>query len=113
MAAETTRASEIVERAEALSEAIRTTTRAHAFSRDVDAFAQLLREVPDWPRFAFSADAIALFRSLAELVIARIEARLNSDRPERLQVQLAAGVYDIRRSLEEIDRWCRHFGERS
>ena len=101
---------EVVEQALAISDAVRRATHRHAFQRAVGAFVQLLTTIPDYAPREFSSDAIAVLCSLAEGVITHIEERLSTGRdPERVKVDLAEAVYDIRRALEEIDTWHRHY----
>ena len=83
------------------------------FNRAVREFVRVLRTVPDCARAEISDGAIQVLRHLAERVIEQIEHRLASgeDRPS-LQQDLAAAVYDIRSTLEQVDHWQRHFAGR-
>ena len=103
-------APELVERALAISDAVRRATHRHAFHRQIGAFVQLLATIPDYAPRDFSSEAIAVLRTLAEGVIAHIEERLSTiGDSHRIRVDLAETVYDIRRALEEIDTWRRHY----
>lgn len=110
MAMDINAAPELVERAVAISGAVRRSTRRRAFHREVEAFAQLLAAVPDCSPREFANEEIAVLRSLAEDVIASIEERLSAGGDsEHVKVYLAEAVYDIRRALEEMHIWRRHY----
>jgi hypothetical protein len=102
--------SEVVTRAVAVSDTIRHATRRKAFGTSVNAFTQLLVTVPDYAPRGWSADSIARLGALAEDVISRIEQRVGTgDDSSAVQLDLVEAVYEIRRALEEIDRWRRHY----
>jgi len=76
-------------------------------------FAHLLTTVPDYPPREFSTDSIGVLAQMAEDVITRIERRVSTgDDSGAVQLDLVEAVYDIRRALEEIDRWRRHYARR-
>ena len=92
---------------------------AHGLSPDVSGktfqkltreFVSALAQVPDWPAADFTPVEIEQLSTTADDVIAMIEQRIEAgaDRPA-VQQDLAATIYDIRRNLEEISRWRRHF----
>jgi hypothetical protein len=100
---------DILTNAAVLSDTIQRTDRRRAFVAAVTRFVQLLATVPDHPSRELSADSVAALSGLAESVISRIESRVSTaNDPGAVQVDLIASVYDIRRDLEEIDRWRRH-----
>jgi len=78
--------------------------------RAITNFIAGLRTIPDGPHDQASSDQIVALQSLAERVIERIEDRLSeaSDRAG-VQLGLAESVYSIRRSLEEVEYWRRHY----
>lgn len=101
---------DVVRQAVELAGAIRETARRRAFEKAVRGFVQLLATVPDHPAREFSGEQIEVLRTLAESVIDRIEERISvDDDPASVQMELAGAVYEIRRRLENIDQWRRHF----
>jgi hypothetical protein len=59
---------------------------------------------------SFHAISIALLTTLGEEVIARIEERVSAGvDSDSVQRELVSDVYGIRREVEEVDRWHRHF----
>lgn len=101
----------MVARVEALAGEIAGTRHGRSFGHAVDQFVELLGSVPDLGPGELAATDIARLRDLAEGVIQLIELRLESDddRQSR-QRNLAGGVYKIRRQLEQIELWRRHYG---
>ena len=100
----------IVTKAVALSETIQRANRPHALEAAVTEFTHLLTTVPDHAPRELSTDSIGLLARLAEDVITRIERRVSSgDDSGAVQLDLVEAVYGIRRALEEIDRWRRHY----
>jgi hypothetical protein len=81
--------------------------------RAITDFIAGLRTIRDGLPDQSSADQIAALQSLAERVIDRIEDHLAdaSDRND-IQLGLAVSVYAIRRSLEEIVYWHKHYTHR-
>jgi hypothetical protein len=74
-------------------------------------FLKLMREfVPDFPAAEFTTLEIEQLSATAEQVIEAIERRLENSRDRvATQQELAESVYEIRRELEEITRWRRHY----
>jgi hypothetical protein len=80
-------------------------------------FLKLMREfvgglahVPDFPAAEFTPLEIEQLSATAEQVIEAIERRLeNSKDRVATQQELAESVYEIRREMEEITRWRRHY----
>ncbi len=102
--------SDVLTQAVEASEGIQQARRRHAFEDAVRAFTRVLRTVPDYAPHALSSDAVGGLRTLAEGVIARIEERVATARdPCGVQVDLVERVYEIRRALEEIEIWRRHY----
>jgi hypothetical protein len=83
---------------------------SRAFLKSVRDFVAALSRVPDYPAGTFSPVEIAQLSSTSERVIGSIETRIESRQdPSGIQQQLAESIYDVRRELEEIGRWRRHF----
>ena len=71
---------------------------------------RLLASVPDFPAGTFSEAEVARLASLSDDVIERIETRVASEGDSAAdQQRLVEAVYVIRRALEEIDHWRRHY----
>ena len=95
-----------VAKAVELVETIRTTKHSHTFEKAVEGFVRVLAAVPDYSAAAFSDDAVGVLLSLSEQVI---EQRIDTQQDrESVQQDIVESVYDIRRALEDIDRWRRH-----
>jgi hypothetical protein len=102
---------DLVNAAAAQFEAVRQARHHRALEYEAAAFTRLLATVPDHHApGALGMDAIARLRELAESVIVEIERCVRSRQSsDAAQVHLVSWVYDIRRELEEIDRWSRHY----
>ncbi len=73
-------------------------------------FVGALAHVPDFPAAEFTPIEIEQLSATAEQVIEAIERRLeNSKDRVATQQELAESVYEIRREMEEITRWRRHY----
>jgi len=73
-------------------------------------FVGALAHVPDFPAAEFTPIEIEQLSATAEHVIEAIERRLeNSKDRVATQQELAESVYEIRREMEEITRWRRHY----
>jgi len=73
------------------------------------AFIDLLGTVPDEAADALSAGDAVTLQQLAEQVIDSIEARIAGTSRAKDAQTLASDVYEIRRQLEEVNRWRRHY----
>ena len=101
---------DVMAKAVEFAETTRTTKNGHAFENAVQGFVRLLGTVPDSPPAAFSDDAVGSLQGSSEQVIAQIEQRVDTQQDSAsVQQDIVEAVYDIRRALEEIDRWRRHF----
>jgi hypothetical protein len=101
---------ELVAKVAELADTILTTKASHAFAKAVGTFVQALATVPDYPAATFSDDAVSRLLSLSEQVIEQIEQRLNTEQDRAaVQQDIVGAVYEIRRVLENIDRWRRHY----
>jgi hypothetical protein len=66
--------------------------------------------VPDYSSPVFSSEQIAKLESAGVQAIAAIEDRIETgDDAERIQLQMANAVYKLRRELEYVDSWRRHY----
>jgi hypothetical protein len=76
-------------------------------------FVRLLGSVPDCGAHEISDAEVRAMQRIAEGVIGRIEARIDAGAESAaIQRALAGTVYEIRRLLEEVYEWRRHFGAR-
>jgi len=81
----------------------------HAATR----FVRLLGTVPDCAAHEISDADVGALQKIAEGVIGRIEARIDAGADSAaIQRALAGKVYEIRRLLEEVYDWRRHFAAR-
>jgi hypothetical protein len=79
-----------------------------ALRQAVDRFVGGLSLLPDARPGALDRDEIRKIRAAAELVVAHIEELLDTIQGMSAQ-RLVSAIYEIRRLLEELDRWERHF----
>jgi hypothetical protein len=69
-----------------------------------------LGTIPDSPPADFTVSDRHRLRELADEVVEAIERRIDSGGDgEKVQQQLAGTVYEIRRRMEAIETWFRHF----
>jgi hypothetical protein len=97
-----------IHRLEQTAEVVRTATRARPFEAAVEAFVERLAMIPDYPASDASDRACDSINALSEQVIALIETRLEACASAESE-PLAAAIYEIRRLLEEIFTWRRHY----
>ena len=103
--------------ADIMFQAVEAAARVHdahwrrPFEHAAAEFVRLLGSVPDGAAHEVSDAEVGALQTLAEGVIGRIEARIDADAdPAAIQQSLAGTVYEIRRLLEEVDTWRRHYG---
>ena len=73
-------------------------------------FVGALAHVSDFPAAEFTTLEIEQLSATADRVIEAIERRLESSKDRgATQQELAESVYEIRREMEEITRWRRHY----
>ena len=91
--------------------AIDVSSRGGAFDAAVQRFVTILKSIPDYSPTEISNDDAGAIVAMAESVIGQIEARLSvGDDKERIQSDIAEGIYDIRAALEQIYIWRKHYG---
>jgi hypothetical protein len=101
---------EIVTTARTLVDDVAAAHRGRRFEDAVAAFTGLLETVPDYGPTELAASDITELTQLAEVVIRLIEARLDARHDGAgVQRDLAEAVYCIRRQLEQMDVWRRHY----
>ena len=81
------------------------------FEHAVGEFTHILGQVPDARPSELSTHDIGLLQTLSEEVIELIETRVSRAAVCGPREQmLISRLYEIRRLLEEIDQWRRHYG---
>ena len=96
--------------ASAIVDGLSTTRGGRAFASDVERFAAHLSAIPDNRITEMTAAALATASREADRIVERIEQRLESGRDGvSVKRRLASAVYDVRRSMEECERWFRHY----
>jgi hypothetical protein len=84
-----------------------------SFDDAANRFVQLLGSVPDCGAHEISDADVRTMQRIAEAVIDRIEARIDTGADSAaIQRALAGRVYEIRRLLEEVYEWRRHYAVR-
>jgi hypothetical protein len=100
----------LVARAAELSAAVRAAGSPRRFAGAVRRFEQLLAIVPDYRPLDLRPGDIEALARMSEGVIDHIEDRVGVETDsDSVQQELVMTLYDIRRDLEEIHRWHRHF----
>jgi hypothetical protein len=103
-------AAEVVKAAAAAARAMTSDPGGRGFRKRAREFVDALARVPDYPAAEFTPLEIEQLSSTAEHVIAAIERRIDEDGDaSSARQELAESIYDVRRTLEEIHRWRRHF----
>lgn len=88
---------------------VRDAEHLRPFKHAVGDFVQLLGAVPDEPAGTVSSDEARVLQSLGQDVIDHIEERIPDIASATDAQMLASSVYEIRRLLEEVTRWRRHY----
>jgi hypothetical protein len=79
------------------------------FKRAVSDFVRVLGAVPDEGADTVSNDDVRVLLGLGQDVIDRIEARVTDTSSAADAQTLVRAVYEIRRLLEEVSQWRRHY----
>ena len=102
--------SEIVTVASETAQALVQTESGRSFMKSITKIVDALSRVPDCSSTAFSSQDIARLQLAAEQAIAAIEVRIETgDDNGTVQLEMARAIYELRRELEEIDRWRQHY----
>ena len=87
----------------------RMASSGRALEDAVQQFIEVLQCVPDYPLASLPPESLRIVRARADDVITSIERWVASHNDQGYRERrLVERVYDIRRSLEYIHRWCRH-----
>jgi hypothetical protein len=93
-----------------LAETVAAATSERALAKAVRPFVAFLQTIPDSAAVEWSHDGLALVRKASEDVVETIEQLLErTEAAGSSERKLAEDIYAIRRELENIDRWERHF----
>jgi hypothetical protein len=84
--------------------------RGGAFVADVERFVAHLGAMPDNQVTDITESVAASVRREADRIVDCIENRLEhgGDRPS-IQQKLASSIYDVRRIMERVELWFRHY----
>jgi len=100
----------LVARASELSATVRAARSPRQFASGVRQFERLLAGVPDFRPLDLRPGDIEALAHMSEGLIDQIEGRVHAETdPDSVQRALVMTLYDIRRDLEEIHRWHRHY----
>jgi len=81
-----------------------------AFTHKLAHIVGILGTIPDASPLHFTKDDLVRLRELAEETVEAVERRIESGGDdEKAQQQLAGTVYEIRRRMEAVEIWFRHF----
>ena len=104
------KANELISDAQAAAHTLFPDAASAAFLKSVRDFVAALSRVPDCAADTFSSVEIAQLSSASERVILTIETRIESGQDASgIRQQLSESIDDVRRELDEISRWRRHF----
>jgi uncharacterized protein YgfB (UPF0149 family) len=99
---------DVVDALVAHGQTVLTATRGKTLAGGVRQFIETLGLFPDNPAAELSAESFEMVTNLAEQIIAHIERRIETE-DDKSNQELAESVYDIRRNVEEIYRWRKHY----
>lgn len=96
--------------ASAIVDSLSATRRGRAFVTGVERFVAHLSAIPDNGIAEMTEAALATASREADRIVERIEQRIASGGDsDAIKQRLATGIYDVRRTLEECERWFRHY----
>ncbi len=102
--------SEIVTVASEAAQALSQAAPGRIFMKSIMKIVDALSRVPDYSHAAFSSQEIAQLQLAAEQTIAAVELRIETgDDNGTVQLELARAIYELRRELEDINRWREHY----
>jgi hypothetical protein len=93
-----------------LAKAVAAAPHERALAKAVRPFVAFLQTIPDSAAAEWSHDSLAAVRNASEDVVEAIEQLLErTEAAGASERRLAEQIYAIRRALENIDHWERHF----
>jgi hypothetical protein len=103
-------ATDLMRAASAAAQGLSSDASGRTFRRLLEDFVNAMARVPDHPGGDFTSVEVEHLSATAEHVIAAIERRLDgSDEGSGTRQELTECIEDIRRNLEAIGRWRRHY----
>ena len=81
-----------------------------AFTHKLAHVVSAIGAIPDSPPEGFTVDDMDRLRELAEETVEAIEQRLEAGGDgEKVQQKLAGTVYEVRKRMEAVEVWFRHY----
>ena len=100
----------VVDEIDTTVQAIRREPHLRGFTNRLSHVVSVIGNIPDSPPERFTADTMIRLRKLAEEAVEAVESRIDSgDDADKVQQELAGTVYEIRRRMEAVEIWFRHF----
>ena len=91
-------------------QALRRELHLRGFTSRLSHVVSVIGTIPDSPPERFTADNMSRLRKLAEETVEAVESRIDSGGDaNKLQQELAGTVYEIRKRMEAVEIWFRHF----
>jgi hypothetical protein len=99
-----------LEKIDTMVQELRVEQHKAAFLHNLGLIVGALGAIPDSPPHEFTVEAMKRLRELVEETVEAIEQRIDSggDR-NKVQQELAATVYAVRRRMEAVEIWVRHY----
>ena len=94
----------------AIVDGLPNTRRGGAFVAHVERFVACLGAMPDNRVSDITESLLPSVRRESDRIVDFIEKRLDQggDRPS-IQQKLASSIYDVRRNMEQVELWLRHY----
>jgi hypothetical protein len=92
-----------------LFDQIQQTRCSSALVEETKAFSEVLECFPDYPLTAFSSASMQRVQAQADGVIDLVERCVAASPDDRRNQRLVTCIYNIRRAVEEIDHWQKHY----
>jgi len=88
---------------------LRREENASAFTHKLARVVSAIGAIADLPPQEVTAEAMVRLRELADETVEAIEGRIDTAGDIHTQQRLAGTVYEIRRRMEVVETWFRHF----
>jgi hypothetical protein len=88
---------------------LRLEEHASAFTHKLAHVVSAIGAIADLPPQAVTAEEMVRLRELADETVEAIERRIDTTDDIHTQQRLAGTVYEIRRRMEAVETWFRHF----
>ena len=94
----------------AIVDGLPNTRRGGAFVAHVERFVAFLGAMPDNRVSDVTESLVVSVRREADRIVECIENRLEHGRDRSaIQQKLASSIYDVRRNMEQVELWLRHY----